>query len=56
MSANPLVTKEEAQQMIEAALRRHNRNATLISCAIGFSLLFFYANGLLRVIEKISPI
>lgn len=40
--------------MVEKAIDRHNRNASLISMAIGFTLLFFYADGLLRVVEKLS--
>ncbi len=58
MNANPLniklVNKAEVKEMIDAAIDQHNRNATLISMAIGFSLLGFYADGLLRVVEKIS--
>jgi len=53
--SSPLVTKEDVKQMIEAAMRQHNRNATLISFAIGSLLLFFYANGVLRIVEKMSP-
>jgi len=55
MSADRLVTGVEVQEMIEAALRRHNRNATLVSMALGFMLLGFYANGVWRIVEKISP-
>ena len=58
MNANPLnlklVTKAEAKEMIDAAIDQHNKNATLISVAIGFSLLGFYADGLLRVVEKVT--
>ena len=54
---NPMrdfVTKAETKRMIEAAIDQHNKNATLISMAIGFTLLFFYADGLLRVVEKVT--
>jgi len=58
MNANPLnlklATKAEVKEMIDAAIDQHNRNATLISMAIGFSLLGFYADGLLRVVEKVT--
>lgn len=58
MNANPLnlklVNKKEVKQMIDAAIDQHNKNATLISMAIGFSLLGFYADGLLRVVEKVT--
>ena len=60
MNANPLnlklATKAEVKEMIDAAIDQHNRNATLISMAIGFSLLGFYADGLLRVVEKVTTI
>ena len=48
------ITRQEANKMVEKAIDRHNRNASLISMAIGFTLLFFYADGLLRVVEKLS--
>ena len=46
------VTREECQEMIDKAIDRHNKNATLISAALGSILLFFYAHGLLTVIDK----
>ncbi|GEM_PF-1862732 len=58
MNANPLnlklATKAEVKEMIDAAIDQHNKNATLISMVIGFSLLGFYADGLLRVVEKVT--
>lgn len=45
------VSKAEVQEMIDKAIDRHNKNATLISMAIGFTLLFFYADGTLRVVK-----
>ena len=37
-----LVTRSEVQEMIDAAIRRHNRNASIISmCAsVGWFLLY----------------
>jgi predicted nucleic acid-binding Zn ribbon protein len=46
------VTREECQEMIDKAIDRHNKNATLISAALGSILLFFYAHGLLTVIDR----
>lgn len=46
--------KAEVEELIAAAIDQHNKNATLISMAIGFTLLFFYADGLLRVVEKVT--
>ena len=48
------MNKGEVKEMIDAAIDQHNKNATLISMAIGFSLLGFYADGLLRVVEKVT--
>jgi len=48
------ITKDDAQNMVDKAIDQHNKNATLISMAIGFTLLFFYADGLLRVVENVQ--
>tara|TARA_E500000331_G_scaffold321704_1_gene336128 strand:+ start:348 stop:509 length:162 start_codon:yes stop_codon:yes gene_type:complete len=48
---NDFITKDEAKEMVDKAIDQHNKNATLISMVIGFTLLFFYADGLLRVVE-----
>jgi hypothetical protein len=45
--------KEEVQKMIDAAIDKHNKTATLISASIGSILLGFYAHGLLSVIGRI---
>ena len=44
------VSKAEVKEMIDKAIDRHNKTATLISASIGTVLLFFYAQGLLIVI------
>ena len=44
------ITKEECQKMIDKAIDKHNKTATLISASLGSVLLFFHADGLLRVI------
>ena len=48
------VTYQEVQEMISKAIDKHNRNATIISAAIGSVLLFFYAHGVLAVVDKVS--
>ncbi len=48
------ITKQEAKKMVDKAIDQHNKNATLISMAIGFSLLGFYADGLLRVVDMVT--
>ena len=50
------VTKEECQEMIDAAIRKHNRNASIISMCVGWVVLALFAEGLLRLIGVIDPI
>lgn len=42
--------------MIDVAIRRHNRNAGLISMVVGWVVLALFADGVLRLIGKIPPI
>ena len=49
-------TKEEVQEMIDDAIRRHNRNASIISFCVGWVVLALFAEGLLRLIGVIEPI
>lgn len=44
------VTQEQVQEMIDAAIRRHNRNAGIISMVVGWAVLAFYADGLFRIV------
>jgi len=52
------MNKEEVQAMIDQsvaeAIDTHNKTATIISVSIGSVLLFFYAHGLLTVIDKVK--
>ena len=50
------ITKEECQEMIDAAIRRHNRNASIISMCVGWLVLALFADGLLRLVGVIAPI
>ena len=50
------VNKEERQEMIDAAIRRHNRNASIISMCVGWVVLALFAEGLLRLIGVIPPL
>tara|TARA_R100001460_G_scaffold19953_1_gene41344 strand:- start:23306 stop:23455 length:150 start_codon:yes stop_codon:yes gene_type:complete len=43
------ITKEEVQTLIDAAIRKHNRNASIISAVLGWSVLGFYTDGLMRL-------
>lgn len=51
-----LVTRKECQEMIDDAIRRHNRNASIISMCVGWIVLALFAEGLLRLIGVIPPV
>lgn len=51
-----LITKTECQEMIDDAIRRHNRNASIISMCVGWFVLALFAEGLLRLIGVIPPL
>jgi hypothetical protein len=50
--------KDEVQLMIDRsiadAMKKHNRNASIISACIGFILLGFYTHGVIAVVDKIQ--
>lgn len=52
------MTPEEVQEMINQsvakAIDKHNKTATIISATIGSVLLFFYAHGVLAVVDKVK--
>ena len=50
------LTEERVQEMIDAAIRRHNRNASIISMCIGWVVLALFAEGLLRLVGAIPPV
>ena len=50
------VTEEKCQEMIDAAIRRHNRNASIISMCVGWVVLALFADGLLRLVGAIPPL
>lgn len=51
-----LVTQQECRDLIEAAIRRHNRNAGLISMVVGWFVLGLFADGVLRLTGSIPPL
>ena len=56
---NPMkryTSKEEVQEMIDDAIRKHNRNASIISMCVGWVVLALFAEGLLRLIGVIPPL
>jgi hypothetical protein len=50
------ITRTEVQEMIDAAIRKHNRNASIISMCVGWVVLALFAEGLLRLIGVIPPV
>ena len=56
MNDNQIITRKECQEMIDAAIRRHNRNASIISMCVGWVVLALFAEGLLRLVGVIPPV
>ena len=51
-NSGDLVSRLEAQEMIEKALRRHNRRSTIISSILGWILIGGYSFGLFHVVQN----
>ena len=49
---NDLISRDEANEMIEKALRRHNRRSTIISSILGWILIGGYSFGLFHVVQN----
>lgn len=49
------MNEQQVQALIDAAMSKHNRNATLISMALGIVLLALFMEGLFRVLGVIPP-
>ena len=45
----------EAKAIDEASMRKHNRDATIISMILGFTCLALFVDGLLRILGIIPP-
>ena len=46
---------DEARAIDEEAMRKHNRDATIISMILGFTCLALFVDGLLRILGIIQP-
>ena len=46
---------EMIKEAIDFAMAKHNRNATLISMALGFVVMDAFVDGLLRILGIIPP-
>ena len=45
----------EAKAIDEASMRKHNRDATIISMILGFTCLALFVDGLLRILGIVPP-
>ena len=52
-SNSDFITRAEANEMIEDALRRHNRRSTIISSVLGWILIGGYSFGLFQAVQNI---
>ena len=50
------LTRDDVQEMIDDAIRKHNRNSGIISMCVGWVVLALFAEGLLRLIGVIPPL
>ena len=46
---------DEARRIDEESMRKHNRDATIISMILGFTCLALFLDGLLRILGIIPP-
>jgi hypothetical protein len=49
------VAVAEAQRIDEESMKKHNRDATVISMILGFTALALFVDGLLRMLGIIPP-
>ena len=47
---------DEARRIDEESMRKHNRDATIISMILGFTTLALFVDGLLRLLGVTPPI
>ena len=52
-STNNYISKDEVKEMIDDALRRHNRRSTIISSVLGWILIGGYSFGLFQAVQNI---
>ena len=56
-STNPkssnFINRDDVNEMIENAIRRHNRRSTIISAILGWILIGGYSFGLFHVVQSI---
>ena len=47
------ISREEVNEMIENAIRRHNRRSTIISSVLGWVLIGGYSFGLFQAVQNV---
>ena len=47
------ISRDEVDEMIENALRRHNRRSTIISSVLGWILIGGYSFGLFQAVSNV---
>ena len=52
-SNSDYISRDEVNEMIENALRRHNRRSTIISSVLGWILIGGYSFGLFQAVQNV---
>ena len=52
-SNSDFISRDEVNEMIESALRRHNRRSTIISSVLGWILIGGYSFGLFQAVQNV---
>ena len=52
-SKKEYLNKDEVNEMIESALRRHNRRSAIISSVLGWILIGGYSFGLFQAVQNV---
>ena len=52
-SEKDFLNREEVNEMIESAIRRHNRRSTIISSVLGWILIGGYSFGLFQAVQSV---
>ena len=47
------IDRDEVNEMIESAIRRHNRRSTIISSILGWILIGGYSFGLFQAVQNV---
>ena len=47
------ISRDDVNEMIENALRRHNRRSTIISSVLGWVLIGGYSFGLFQAVQNV---